>query len=156
MHPDADDLMKSRMETSARAEGLVASWLKRAGFYVLLTPEHDGQMAVADMYVKAELGGKTLSVLEVKSRNLEFYSPESFPYPDVPLSTRGAYKPQADYVIFSNVTDCALVAMADKPRDARMQGDNARGVTGMSRTSDKVHLVTFVEFIEELWRRANG
>lgn len=156
MHPDADELMKSRMAQSARAEGIVAAWLKRAGFYVLLTPEHDGEIAVADMYVKAELGGKTLSVLEVKSRNLSFYTPDTFPYDDVPLSTRDKYKSQADYVIFSNPTGVALVAASDRPRGSKLQSDNARGVAGMSRTSAKADLITFQEFIDELWRRANG
>ncbi len=154
MHKDADELMRSRMEVSAAMEGLIAGWLKRAGYWVVLTPEHSGELGNADMLVKMG-SGKTISHLEVKSRKLTFHSPETYPYPDAPLATRNSYKEWRDYVIISQLTHRAVVSPRDTARVVRAQSDNSRGVTGPVWVAGKQFLISFSDFLKELEKRAD-
>lgn len=155
MHKDADELMRDRMDISAAMEGLIAGWLKRAGYWVVLTPEHSGELGHADILVKTG-NGKTISHLEVKSRNLEFSVPHTYPYPTAPLATKNSYKEWRDYVIISQSSHRAVVSPRDGARKIRLQSDNSRGISGPVWSADRSALITFQDFIAELERRANA
>lgn len=154
MHKDADELMRDRMDISAAMEGLIAGWLKRAGYWVVLTPEHSGELAQADMLIKMG-NGKTLSHLEVKSRKLQFESPHTYPYPTAPLATKNSYKEWRDYIIISQNTHRAIVSPRDGVRKIRIQSDNSRGVSGPVWSADRTDLISFPDFLKELERRAD-
>lgn len=153
-HPDVDGHFKARMDSSAKAEAIVAAALKRAGYWVTLSPEHDGDGAYADMYVRTE-SGKTIAQVEVKSRNLSFHSPETFPYPDAALVTKNRHKEWRDYVIYSTVTQMVLVSPRGAVRLPKVQSDNARGVAGTVFSAPREALVRWSEYMSILKGRAN-
>lgn len=154
MHKDVDAHFRARMDASAKAEGTVAAWLKRAGWWVLLSPEHDGDKSHADLYVR-DSKGRTIAQVEVKSRKLSFYSPETFPYEDAALATKGKHRDIRDYVVFSQETSMAIVSPRDGKRIVRVQSDNARGVAGPVYCAKREHMVTFSDWMAELERRSS-
>lgn len=153
-HPDVDEHFKARMDSSAKAEATIAAALKRAGYWVSLSPEHDGDGAYADIYVRTE-SGKTIAQVEVKSRNLQFHSPDTFPYPDAALVTKNRHKEWRDYVIYSTVTQLAIVSARGAVRLPRTQADNSRGVAGTVFSAPREALITWKGYLWLLKERAN-
>lgn len=155
MHPDVDDLFKERIDASAAIEGLVAGWLKRAGYYVTITPEHSGESDEADMYLRRMIDGKlsTVAAVEVKSRNLSFHSPGTFPYDTVPLVLRKSHKPWRDYVVVSASTHRAIVSPADGPRIVTVQSDRRRGVAGPVYSARREDMIPFSDWLDLVAKR---
>jgi Holliday junction resolvase-like predicted endonuclease len=153
MHKDVDAHFRARMDASAKAEATIAAWLKRAGWWVLLSPEHDGDQSYSDIYVR-DGKGRTLAQVEVKSRKLSFYSPETFPYEDAALATKAKHRDIRDYVVFSQETGIAVVSPVGAKRFIRVQSDNARGVAGPVYCAKREHMVTFSDWMAELELRS--
>jgi hypothetical protein len=116
-----DDLFFKELNEGHRWQALPALFFRLQGFSVEM-PELRVRSSIkeagkwkdsADLIVQGQL-------LEVKSRNESFYSPESFPYPTILVDTESGYqaketKPLA-YIMISRPTGVMLALRATSPK----------------------------------------
>lgn len=154
---------------SLQYEAVVAYWLMMEGFGVLrpsprvrretenrLPFESSRDLIVFD---GGEAGNRRTLTIEVKSKNVRFDLPDSWPFEDVTLFNANKKCNAFGIVLYSLETDYALGVVRDESWFLGRQADNRPARNGLEYDAVKApisSLLTWADFVQKLWLALTG
>lgn len=158
-----------RMERSHEYDAIFAHRLRREGFglylpFPRLREETESRRPFEDsvdvvVFGPGKAGVRKELVIELKSKNVEFDTPESWPFPDV--TCYNANKTCTPYAVlfYSIPTDHVLAVVHDESwfKGEQTDGDPARnGLRYQAVKAPLSALLTWGEFVERMWVDLTG